>query len=145
MSVLLFAFLVIQMTCSWTIIGYWPPAVRVCGFWSLPAEWQFSCARCAEISSLISWRQLNAGENLCPGHAKINSFLDSSAEDLIFISLGSVGRRVSAWMLVCLFLNHLVVAWCYRCLAWCTFLLYSFICWLYKISQWKSLHIIFLK
>ncbi|KAH6756874.1 UDP-Glycosyltransferase superfamily protein [Perilla frutescens var. hirtella] len=43
--------------------GYWPSAVRVCGFWSLPAEWQFSCGRCAEISSLISWRQWNAGEN----------------------------------------------------------------------------------
>lgn len=71
--------------------GYWPSAVRVCGFWSLPAEWQFSCGRCAEISSLISLRQWKAGEIFCPSHAKLKSFLDSSAEHLIFISLSSVG------------------------------------------------------
>ncbi|XP_057803871.1 sterol 3-beta-glucosyltransferase UGT80A2-like isoform X2 [Salvia miltiorrhiza] len=71
--------------------GYWPSAVRVCGFWTLPAEWQFSCARCAEISSLISCRQLNDGENWCPSHAKLKSFLDSSVGHLIFISLSSVG------------------------------------------------------
>ncbi|KAG6409189.1 hypothetical protein SASPL_132223 [Salvia splendens] len=71
--------------------GYWPSAVRVCGFWFLPAEWQFSCARCAEISSLISRRQLNDGKNWCPSHAKLKSFLDSSEDHLIFISLSSVG------------------------------------------------------
>ncbi|XP_047980294.1 sterol 3-beta-glucosyltransferase UGT80B1 isoform X2 [Salvia hispanica] len=71
--------------------GYWPSAVRVCGFWFLPAEWQFSCARCAEISSLISQRQLNDGKHWCPNHAKLKSFLDSSEDHLIFISLSSVG------------------------------------------------------
>lgn len=73
--------------------GYWPSAVRVCGFWSLPDEWQFSCGRCAEISSFAS-EKWDAKEDLCPSHAKLKSFLDSSAEHLIFISLSSVGRRV---------------------------------------------------
>ncbi|KAG6406814.1 hypothetical protein SASPL_134425 [Salvia splendens] len=72
-------------------LGYWPSAVWVCGFWFLPAEWQFSCARCAEISSLISSRQLNDGKNWCPSHAKLKTFLDSSEDHLIFISLSSVG------------------------------------------------------
>ncbi|KAI3445661.1 hypothetical protein Pfo_002326 [Paulownia fortunei] len=79
--------------------GYWPSAVRVCGFWFLPVEWQFSCARCAEISSLISLRKLNAEDDLCSIHAKLKKFLDSSAEQPIFISLSSVGRRAFLWVL----------------------------------------------
>lgn len=91
----IFIFLIFESTCSCTIIGYWPSAVRVCGFWYPPVEWQFSCARCAEISSLISLRKLNAEDVLCTSHVKLKSFLDSSAEQPIFISLSSVGRRVS--------------------------------------------------
>lgn len=90
---LLFVFLVFEITYFCTIIGYWPSAVRVCGFWSLPDEWQFSCGRCAEISSFAS-KKWDAKEDVCPSHAKLKSFLDSSAEHLIFISLSSVGRRV---------------------------------------------------
>ncbi|KAL8520999.1 hypothetical protein ACS0TY_011518 [Phlomoides rotata] len=71
--------------------GYWPSAVRVCGFWYPPVEWQFSCARCAEISSLISLRKLNSEDMLCTSHMKLKSFLDSSAEQPIFISLSSIG------------------------------------------------------
>ncbi|EYU18543.1 hypothetical protein ABFS82_02G065700 [Erythranthe guttata] len=71
--------------------GYWPSAVRVCGFWFLPVEWQFSCTRCAEISSLICTRKLNAGDELCSIHAKLKYFLDSSVERPIFISMSSVG------------------------------------------------------
>ncbi|KAK6156941.1 hypothetical protein DH2020_011189 [Rehmannia glutinosa] len=71
--------------------GYWPSAVRVCGFWSLPVEWQFSCARCAEISSLVSLRKLNVEDELCSIHAKLQKFLDSPAKRPIFISLSSHG------------------------------------------------------
>ncbi|KAL6517694.1 hypothetical protein OROMI_033395 [Orobanche minor] len=71
--------------------GYWPSAIRVCGFWFPPVEWQFSCVRCAEISSLISSRKLNVENELCSNHAKLKDFLDSSAERPIFISLSSVG------------------------------------------------------
>ncbi|CAA0839037.1 UDP-Glycosyltransferase superfamily protein [Striga hermonthica] len=67
--------------------GYWPSAVRVCGFWFPPVEWQFSCSKCAEISL----RKLNAENELCSMHAKLDKFLDSSAERPIFISLSSIG------------------------------------------------------
>ncbi|KAK6135417.1 hypothetical protein DH2020_030836 [Rehmannia glutinosa] len=56
-----------------------------------PVEWQFSCARCAEISSLVSLRKLNVEDELCSIHAKLQKFLDSPAERPIFISLSSVG------------------------------------------------------
>ncbi|XP_020551612.1 sterol 3-beta-glucosyltransferase UGT80B1 isoform X2 [Sesamum indicum] len=71
--------------------GYWPSAVRVCGFWSFPSEWQFSCTGCAEISSLICSGKLNAEDELCLVHAKLKEFLGSSEEQPIFISLSSVG------------------------------------------------------
>ncbi|GFP93875.1 sterol 3-beta-glucosyltransferase ugt80b1 [Phtheirospermum japonicum] len=68
--------------------GYWPSSVRVCGFWLTPVEWQFSCATCADISSL---GKPNAEDELCPIHVKLKVFLDSSAERPIFVSLSSVG------------------------------------------------------
>ncbi|KAL3638156.1 hypothetical protein CASFOL_018026 [Castilleja foliolosa] len=71
--------------------GYWPSSVRVCGFWFPPVDWQFSCPTCAEISSLISLRKLNAENELCSIHVKLKEFLDSSAERPIFLSLSSVG------------------------------------------------------
>ncbi|PIN12889.1 Sterol 3-beta-glucosyltransferase [Handroanthus impetiginosus] len=71
--------------------GYWPSAVRVCGFWFPPVDWQFSCATCAEMSSLISLRKLNAEDELCSGHSMLKCFLEYSAEPPIFISLSSVG------------------------------------------------------
>ncbi|KAL0365080.1 UNVERIFIED_CONTAM: Sterol 3-beta-glucosyltransferase [Sesamum angustifolium] len=69
--------------------GYWPSAVRVCGFWFFP-EWQFSCTGCAEISSLICLGKLNAEDELCSVHAKLTEFLCSSEEQPIFISLSSI-------------------------------------------------------
>ncbi|KAG8368757.1 hypothetical protein BUALT_Bualt15G0079100 [Buddleja alternifolia] len=84
--------------------GYWPSTVRVCGFWFLPAEWQFSCDRCAEISSLVSLRKLKAEDELCSNHAKLKTFLDSSADQPIFISLSSVGRRALITHLVIYFI-----------------------------------------
>lgn len=69
---------------------YWPTKVRVCGFWFLPFEWQFSCNSCAEISSLIFSRKLNAQEEMCSIHANLKAFLNASPEQLIFMSLSSI-------------------------------------------------------
>ncbi|CAI9103902.1 OLC1v1002494C1 [Oldenlandia corymbosa var. corymbosa] len=72
--------------------GYWPSSVRVCGFWFLPCEWQFSCIRCAEISVLASSKLLNTTDEFCPAHIQLPSFLASvSPEKPIFISLSSIG------------------------------------------------------
>ncbi|KAL2477519.1 UDP-Glycosyltransferase superfamily protein [Forsythia ovata] len=85
--------------------GYWPSRVRVCGFWFLPAEWQFSCYKCAENSSLISSWKFNAQAKLCLVHSKLQLFLDGSPEQPVFISLSSVGsmgflRNPKAFLLV---------------------------------------------
>ncbi|XP_022855103.1 sterol 3-beta-glucosyltransferase UGT80A2 isoform X1 [Olea europaea var. sylvestris] len=71
--------------------GYWPSRVRVCGFWFLPAEWQFSCFRCADATYLMSSEKLNVQAKLCLAHSKLQHFLDSSPEKPVFISLSSVG------------------------------------------------------
>ncbi|XAR53121.1 Sterol 3-beta-glucosyltransferase [Bertholletia excelsa] len=69
--------------------GYWPSNVRVCGFWFLPLEWQFSCDRCGEISSLISSGHLNSNYQMCPAHAELQSFLETTSP--VFIGLSSAG------------------------------------------------------
>lgn len=78
-----------MLTC---VIGYWPSNVRVCGFWVLPKEWQFSCSQCGEISALISSGNLNIDYKFCSAHAELQSFLKSPASSsLVFIGLSSVG------------------------------------------------------
>lgn len=77
------------------VIGYWPSNVRVCGFWVLPKEWQFSCSQCGEISALISSGNLNIDYEFCSAHDELQSFLKSPASSsLVFIGLNSVGRQV---------------------------------------------------
>ncbi|KAL3515602.1 hypothetical protein ACH5RR_022504 [Cinchona calisaya] len=72
--------------------GYWPSKVRVCGFWFLPLEWQFSCSKCAEISALVSSTPLNTKDELCPAHIELHYFMSTAAPELpIFISLSSIG------------------------------------------------------
>lgn len=74
---------------------YWPSAVRVCGFWFLPKEWQFSCKKCKEISELVSAGHLDKKDELCSDHVPLQSFLKTCMEDpLVFIGLSSVGRQV---------------------------------------------------
>ncbi|KAL5564025.1 hypothetical protein UlMin_033772 [Ulmus minor] len=71
---------------------YWPRAVRICGFWFLPVEWQFSCTKCREISALVSAGHLNTKDELCSAHVELQSFLKPSvSEPLVFIGLSSVG------------------------------------------------------
>ncbi|KAK1440331.1 hypothetical protein QVD17_06156 [Tagetes erecta] len=72
--------------------GYWPSNVHVCGFWSLPMEWQFSCKKCAEITILTSSDNLNVKAELCSAHSEMQHFL-FAPESLppVFISLSSMG------------------------------------------------------
>ncbi|KAL6328723.1 hypothetical protein AAG906_003409 [Vitis piasezkii] len=72
--------------------GYWPSNVRVCGFWFLPMEWEFSCNKCGEISASISLRRVNAEVEMCPAHTMLQSFLKTPAPmPPVFIGLSSVG------------------------------------------------------
>ncbi|KAH7657383.1 UDP-glucuronosyl/UDP-glucosyltransferase protein [Dioscorea alata] len=68
--------------------GYWPSNSRVCGFWFLPMEWQFSCDKCREIifSNLSSYK-------LCVNHADLQNFIlePSGPCKLIFVGLSSIG------------------------------------------------------
>ncbi|XP_059648138.1 sterol 3-beta-glucosyltransferase UGT80B1 isoform X2 [Cornus florida] len=72
--------------------GYWPSNVRVCGFWFLPMEWQFSCNKCGEISALISSGHLNTKDEMCSAHAELQYFLMTSVSlPPVFIGLSSIG------------------------------------------------------
>ncbi|XP_062077266.1 uncharacterized protein LOC133782092 isoform X4 [Humulus lupulus] len=86
---------------------YWPSAVRVCGFWFLPVEWQFSCKNCGEISELVAAGHLNKKDELCSDHVYLQSFLKTRiAEPLVFVGLSSVGRILyqvisQGWCVLC--------------------------------------------
>ncbi|XP_050210577.1 uncharacterized protein LOC126660906 isoform X3 [Mercurialis annua] len=70
---------------------YWPSNVRVCGFWFLPTEWQFSCKKCGEISAHYSPGSTRTKEEICAAHVKLESFLKSSVLPPVFIGLSSIG------------------------------------------------------
>ncbi|KAF3435186.1 hypothetical protein FNV43_RR22273 [Rhamnella rubrinervis] len=71
---------------------YWPHRTRVCGFWFLPTEWQYSCAKCRELSSSVSAEHLYKKDQLCSTHIKLQSFLETcTTVPPIFIGLSSVG------------------------------------------------------
>ncbi|KAK9134403.1 hypothetical protein Syun_013733 [Stephania yunnanensis] len=75
--------------------GYWPSNARVCGFWFLPMDWQFSCSGCRTNLVTDCPGHLNAKFELCAVHTDLQSFLTASTSDLpIFIGLSSVGRQV---------------------------------------------------
>lgn len=63
--------------------AYWPSRVRVCGFWFLPIEWQFTCTQCRETS-------LYDKDNLCPRHLELHNFVKAKP---IFIGLSAIGRQ----------------------------------------------------
>ncbi|KAM3714626.1 hypothetical protein ACJW31_01G347700 [Castanea mollissima] len=71
--------------------GYWPSNVRVCGFWFLPMEWQFSCKECSEIAALVSSRNLQRKDELCSAHIDLHTFLKTVSTPPIFVGLSSVG------------------------------------------------------
>ncbi|XP_041011635.1 sterol 3-beta-glucosyltransferase UGT80B1 isoform X1 [Juglans microcarpa x Juglans regia] len=70
---------------------YWPSTVRVCGFWFLPIEWQFSCKKCSEISALVSSGHLQIKDVLCSAHLVLQNFLEAPSTPPIFVGLSSVG------------------------------------------------------
>ncbi|XP_043698217.1 sterol 3-beta-glucosyltransferase UGT80B1 isoform X3 [Telopea speciosissima] len=75
--------------------GYWPSNIRVCGFWFLPTEWQFSCNNCKEISALLSSGHLRTKNEMCPQHADLEYFLKTPASVLpIFLGLSSIGSAI---------------------------------------------------
>nr|XP_011464884.1 PREDICTED: sterol 3-beta-glucosyltransferase UGT80B1 isoform X2 [Fragaria vesca subsp. vesca] len=71
---------------------YWPLSIRVCGFWFLPTEWQFSCKKCSEISRLVSSRNLYTNDEMCPAHVHLQYFLKTPMPmPPVFIGLNSIG------------------------------------------------------
>ncbi|PIA25440.1 hypothetical protein AQUCO_11400011v1 [Aquilegia coerulea] len=72
--------------------GYWPSNVRVCGFWFVHMEWQFSCNECGERSVLFSKRHLDLKDELCSTHVELQRFLMGSTSNTpIFIGFSSIG------------------------------------------------------
>ncbi|XP_021286934.1 sterol 3-beta-glucosyltransferase UGT80B1 isoform X2 [Herrania umbratica] len=70
---------------------YWPSNTRVCGFWFLPIEWQFSCKECGEISTLLSSGHLTT-DDMCSVHSELRFFLRTPfSSPPIFIGLSSIG------------------------------------------------------
>ncbi|XP_071725618.1 sterol 3-beta-glucosyltransferase UGT80B1 isoform X2 [Rutidosis leptorrhynchoides] len=75
--------------------GYWPSNVHVCGFWSLPMEWQFSCEECAAISVLTSSDNFKVKAKLCSLHTELQHFLNAPTSlPPVFIGLSSVGSVI---------------------------------------------------
>ncbi|XP_027188917.1 sterol 3-beta-glucosyltransferase UGT80A2 isoform X2 [Cicer arietinum] len=68
--------------------AYWPSRVRVCGFWYLPTEWQFTCMQCRETSVYDSSEHRYAKDNLCPRHLELQNFVKATP---IFIGLSAIG------------------------------------------------------
>lgn len=78
-----------------TLTGYWPSNVRVCGFWFLPNEWQFSCKQCSELSRIVSSERLYTKDEMCSAHVQLEYFLKTPVSmPPIFIGLSSIGRQV---------------------------------------------------
>lgn len=70
---------------------YWPSSIRVCGFWFLPKEWEFSCRKCSEISRLVSSANLYKNDEMCPAHVHLQYFLKTPTPmPPVFIGLSSI-------------------------------------------------------
>ncbi|EFH50479.1 hypothetical protein ARALYDRAFT_910517 [Arabidopsis lyrata subsp. lyrata] len=69
---------------------YWPLSVRVCGFWFLPNEWQFSCNKCGD--NPFTGRLGTDDSHTCSNHSELYTFISSCEPELpIFVGLSSVG------------------------------------------------------
>ncbi|XP_010454801.1 PREDICTED: sterol 3-beta-glucosyltransferase UGT80A2-like isoform X1 [Camelina sativa] len=69
---------------------YWPLSVRVCGFWFLPNEWQFSCNKCGDNPS--AGRLETDDSHKCSNHTELYTFISSFEPALpIFVGLSSIG------------------------------------------------------
>ncbi|KAL1224207.1 Sterol 3-beta-glucosyltransferase UGT80A2 [Cardamine amara subsp. amara] len=69
---------------------YWPLSIRVCGFWFLPNEWQFSCNHCGDNPSAGCLGTDDS--HTCSNHTELYTFISSFEPALpIFVGLSSVG------------------------------------------------------
>ncbi|XP_057434019.1 sterol 3-beta-glucosyltransferase UGT80B1 isoform X2 [Lotus japonicus] len=68
--------------------AYWPSKVRVCGFWFVPTEWQFTCEKCRETSVFDSSVHQYAKDESCPSHLELLNFIKTKP---IFIGLSAIG------------------------------------------------------
>ncbi|KAI6678668.1 hypothetical protein NL676_039464 [Syzygium grande] len=71
---------------------YWPSNVRVCGFWFIPIEWQFSCQQCLEVAALDLEEHSRTECSTCSVHVQLHSFLKTDTSmPLVFVGLSSIG------------------------------------------------------
>ncbi|GMH24485.1 hypothetical protein Nepgr_026328 [Nepenthes gracilis] len=71
---------------------YWPSNARVCGFWFLPQEWQFSCNSCKNNFDSLPFEWQETKGELCLVHTGIHSFLKfCKSMPLVFVGLSSIG------------------------------------------------------
>ncbi|XP_018439017.1 sterol 3-beta-glucosyltransferase-like isoform X2 [Raphanus sativus] len=72
---------------------YWPLSVRVCGFWFLPNEWQFSCNKCGDSPSSAGLLGTTDESHACSNHTGLYAFVSDSLEPAlpIFVGLSSIG------------------------------------------------------
>ncbi|KAK3419850.1 hypothetical protein EUGRSUZ_G00612 [Eucalyptus grandis] len=76
---------------------YWPSNVRVCGFWFIPIEWQFSCQQCLQVAALDSEAHSKTEYPTCSVHVQLHSFLRTETSmPLVFVGLSSIGRQESS-------------------------------------------------
>lgn len=77
------------------LTDYWPSNVRVCGFWFIPIEWQFSCQQCLEVAALDLEEHSRTECSTCSVHVQLHSFLKTDTSmPLVFVGLSSIGRQV---------------------------------------------------
>ncbi|XP_048135563.1 sterol 3-beta-glucosyltransferase isoform X2 [Rhodamnia argentea] len=71
---------------------YWPSNVRVCGFWFIPIEWQFSCQQCLEGAAPDLEVHSKTEYPTCSVHVQLHSFLKTdNSMPLVFVGLSSIG------------------------------------------------------
>lgn len=91
-------------------------------------EWQFCCNKCAEVSALISPSKLSTGDELCPAHSLLYSFLFGTITELpIFVSLSSVGRLVFCLRLSTFNCPTFFLLFLSLCVCVCFFFLFFFV------------------
>lgn len=81
--------------------AYWPLKVRVCGFWFLPIEWQFTCKKCRAISVHDSSGHQYAKDDLCPSHLELQNFIKTTPIFIGLSSIGSMGFLKDPYAFIC--------------------------------------------
>ncbi|KAK7302450.1 hypothetical protein RJT34_13340 [Clitoria ternatea] len=81
--------------------AYWPSKVRVCGFWFLPIEWQFTCKKCRELSVYDSFGHQQAKDDLCSNHIELQNFIKTMPIFIGLSSIGSMGFLKDPYAFIC--------------------------------------------